>query len=237
MKKLLLFVIVAVGTAAFAAAETKTFDSKGLKELSVHNPAGKLTIVAKEGPSAKVSANKRKFDDGCKLTWERKGDSLDVHIKESGFSSQCEVDLEVTLPKTVNLELQLGYGKVSVQGTEGELEYKVGSGDISAKGSFPKIDGKLGNGKVDVAGLTGGGEVQSGNGTIELTFARAPLKGEIEVKTGNGNATLKFPKATKLKTEFNSGLGKYSSDLGEKDDADFKVSMKSGTGSLNIKSY
>jgi len=240
MKKLILVAACLVAQGAFAAPENKEFDSKGLNAVSVENTSGEVTITAFDGAKATVAATKNKFSDKCKMTVDRSGNKLVLKVEKTSSlfkSEECDVDFDVKVPKTVDLDLVVGSGNLSITGIEGALAFKVGSGNTSADGAFKTINGKSGSGKVDLKGLTGGGELKSGSGTIDLKFATSPLKGEFDIKSGSGNMTILFPKGSSVKTSYHAGSGKLINELGDNPSAPFSVSVKSGSGNLNIKSY
>lgn len=240
MEKLIIAAACLIAQASFAAPETKEFDSKDLNAVSVENTSGQVTISAFEGTKATVAATKNKFSDKCKMTIDRTGNKLVLKVEKTSSlfkSEECDVDFDVKVPKTVDLDLVLGSGNLSIAGIEGALVFKVGSGNMSADGAFKNINGKTGSGKVDIKGLTGGGELKTGSGTIDLKFATSPLKGEFDVKSGSGNTTILFPKGTSVKTSFKTGSGKLVNELGDNPSAPFSVSVKSGSGNLNIKTY
>lgn len=222
----------------FAVEEVKVFDSKGLSEVVVENTSGKVTVMSTEDGKATVGALKNRFSDKCKMTMDKSGRQLVVKVEKNKgeFSAEdCDVDLQVKVPKKMDLKVIAGSGKLTINDVEGELEFKNGSGSLVAIGKFSKIDGKTGSGKVIVKGLTGGGEIKSGSGEVDLTFATSALKGEIDIKTGSGSANLSFPQGTKIKTKYKAGMGSYSNQLGETPNAPFEVSMKTGSGNLNIR--
>jgi hypothetical protein len=223
-----------------AVPESKDFDSKGLGVVSVENTTGKVAISSLEGAKATVVATKNSFSDKCTMTVDRSGNKLIIKVEKKSsfsFSAKCDVDFQINVPKTVDLDLAVGSGNLTVKGIEGELAFKMGSGDISAEGSFKKIDGKSGSGKIAIKGLTGDGEFKTGSGSVDLTYAVSSLKGELDLKTGSGNATVLFPKGTKVKTSFKTGSGEMTNEMGESPEAPFHVSMKAGSGDLKIKSY
>lgn len=242
MKKYTLALISLVCCSALAAptSESKDFESKGLSGVFVENTSGKVIVSSVDGAKSTVAATKNKFSDKCKMTIDRSGNKLVIKVeKTSSFFSteECDVDFQINVAKTVDLDLAVGSGNLTVKGIQGDLVFKVGSGDIFADGAFKKIDGKSGSGKVAIKGLTGGGELKTGSGEIDLTYAVSSLKGELDLKTGSGDVTIMFPKGTKIKTSYKAGSGEMSNELGDNPKAAFKVSMKAGSGDLKIKSY
>ena len=221
------------------AAETKDFDAKDLKEITIENSSGKIGIANADSAKVTVSATKNKFNDKCTLTMEKTGSKLllKVEKKLSLSKADCDVDFEIKTPKGVDLTIGLGSGNLNIRGMEGALTFKLGSGDVSAEGTFKKVSGMDGSGDVEIKGLTEGSEVRTGSGNIKLTYANAPTKGDLELKTGSGNATVLFPKGAKVKTSFRAGSGQFTNELGDTPSASFAVSMNAGSGNLNVKTY
>ncbi len=232
-------VLFAVFSFSSFAAETTEFDSKDINDVEIEITSGNVTLTAVEGAKATVVATKNKFNEKCRMKIEKQGDTLVIDVERVNTLSldDCDVNFDVKVPKVVDVEVTIGTGFLSITGIKGDLDYTIGRGNVLADGTFEKIEGKTGSGDVAIKGLTGGGDVKMGSGKVDLTFATADLKGNIDLKTGAGDATLLFPKGTKVKTDFRAGTGDLTNELGDNPKADFRVSMKSGTGDLNVKTY
>jgi hypothetical protein len=235
------FLIFVCGGVVFASVERKDFDSKGLARLSVENGLGHVTVTVALDGKASVSATKKNFPEGCRLDFRKDGAVLVAHVKgpEGGLNkaSQCEVDLDIRVPKPSDIDLLVGVGGVSIQGTHGKLAFKIGQGDLAAEGSFSSLEGRSGNGKVNVVGLSSGGSLQIGNGDAALTFGSTLGKGSLDLKMGNGNALVKFVKGTKVHAELHAGSGSLQNRFGDTPSAPFAVTMKAGLGNLTIEPY
>ncbi len=236
--KIILFVASAFFTSLSFAADVKEFDGKDLTEILVDDPAGKVVISGIDGDKAKVVVTKVKFTDKCKVVTEKVGPKLTLKIEKTGifFGEDCMVNFDVAVPKSIDVEVVIGSGKLIAEGTQGSLKFKMGSGSVVANGTFKNVEGKSGSGSVKIKGLTGGGDIKTGSGAIDLTFATPP-KGEIELATGSGDTTLLFPKGSKVKTTFKSGSGKATNTLGDNPNGDFHVNLKVGSGNLKISPY
>ena len=224
---------------AFAASETKEFDSNGLNEVFIKNPSGNVTISEYEGTKAIVLTTKNKFSNKCNISLEKLKNKLNLIVEKNNgiFTSEdCNVDFVIKVPKTVDLSLELGSSNIKINGIEGALNFKLGSGNLSAEGFFEKMNGNSGSGNVKVIGLTGSGQIRTGSGNVFLTFTNSPTKGTLDIKTGSGNATVLFPEGSKVKTSFHAGFGQVSNELGDTPQASFVVTMKAGAGNLKIKS-
>jgi len=230
------FALAATALAA-PAAETKTFDTAGLKELKIENASGTVKVRAAEGAQAKVVTTKKKFDDGCTLEIGVKGDELQIIAKDAaGLLSKCEVDIDAEVPRHLDAEVSLGSGDVEIVGLSGELDYKVGSGDLVVKDvHLHEVEGKTGSGDVRIDGTFTEAEITVGSGDAAITMTKAPAVGSLDVKVGTGSATVSLPKDAKVKSSFKSGLGTLTNEFTDSPDAKFTISGKAGTGDLTIK--
>jgi DUF4097 and DUF4098 domain-containing protein YvlB len=234
-----LFVVLSILGCATSYAETREFDAKTINKVAVENSAGKTTITATETEKATVEINRTKFSDKCELEIGQKGSILNIAVKKKGMFNfdNCEVNFDIKVPKTADLNLTVGSGKVAVEKMQGELLFIIGSGNIVANGDFKKVEGMAGSGQIDIKGLNVGADLQTGSGSINLTYASATPKGQLAMSTGSGDAVVNFPKNTMIETAFEAGSGKLKSDLVSNPKADFKVSMKAGSGDLKIKTF
>ncbi len=235
----LVFVTGVEAKAAGSVVETKEFPTAGLSNLEATNRSGAIRITADRGAKAKVRVSKTVWAPTCVLTLERVDDRLVVRVEQSGFvdSDDCRADVDIRVPKSVNLTIAEGSGTVDIKGIEGKLDFKIGSGNLKADGQFAIVSGESGSGDVTVKGLVGGGKLDSGSGNFEVRFAKTALKGELEINVASGNAKLFFPKGTKVQSHLTVASGKVVNELGDSENADFKVAMKAASGNLTIKSY
>lgn len=234
--KTLIVTIILLGLSSLASAESKEFDLAGISEVEVDNGSGDISITAVHSGKATVTATKRQFGEHCKLTIEKKGRTLFVGVEKAGvFKDDCEVDFDITAPKTAMLDLDSGSGDIKVKGTSGDLNFNIGSGDLDVDADVKKLEGKTGSGDVSIKGLTAGGTLKTGSGEINLVYDVAPALGELDIKTGSGGAEIIFPKNATIRTSFMAGSGELINELGDTPNSKFKISMKAGSGSLHIK--
>jgi DUF4097 and DUF4098 domain-containing protein YvlB len=216
-----LLLLLILPSLAFADVEEKSFKLSSVERLDLTNMSGEITVHAAKGGNAVVRANKKKFETGCELTIDVHGGTLVAKVETASGSffkrsPQCDVDLDLEVPKHVALDFRVGNGKVLVD-TE-----------------VAQVDGASGNGDVTLSGMTAGGKLKTGNGDIHLTYVSAPSSGSLDIKTGRGDAEVLLPTGAKIKTDFMAGNGKLFNELGDSEGG-FEISMKAGSGSLKIK--
>ena len=223
---------------AESQVETKEFEITGIEKMSIQNGAGQVNVKSIETGKSKalVKADKRKFESGCSMTVEQRKTVLWIEVKHRTFSSsQCEVNFEITVPKSIALSVKNGSGNLSVTGLKGNLEFALGSGNVLVDAEVMQLDGKTGSGDIEIKGLTGGGDLRSGSGNMKLTYLKAPEKCTLDIKTGSGDAEISLPKGTHLKASFAAGSGRLTNEIGDTPDSSFEISMKAGSGNLHLK--
>ncbi|MBX3016343.1 MAG: DUF4097 family beta strand repeat protein [Bdellovibrionaceae bacterium] len=241
MKVMILLVAFFLSGGAFAAAETKEFDGNGLQNLKIKNSSGDVRITLSTDQKAIVIADKVKFDKDCKLEMKRFGDDLLISVEGDSWigswfgGKDCKVNFEIKVPSKIAASIKNGSGDVELIGTQGAVDISVGSGNVAINADSKDVNVKTGSGSVQAKGLSGNAFVKTGSGDITLAYAVAPTKAEVDVKTGSGDATLTVPAATKLLSDFKAGSGRLVNEVGDTANADFKVSMRAGSGDLTIK--
>lgn len=229
-------IVISLVFTGLAFAETREFNLSEISEIEVNNTSGNVNITAVDQGKATVSAEKKKFGEHCEMTIAKKGTTLLVQVKKAKlFGRDCEVDFNITAPRTVNLDLDSGNGDMNIKGTVGNLDFNVGNGSVEVEAEVKKLDGKSGNGAIFIKGLTTGGSLRTGSGKIALIYDVAPASGDLDIKTGSGDAEIVLPKTAKIRTAFSAGRGNLTNELGDTSDSKFQISMKAGSGSLHIK--
>lgn len=224
---------VAGGTADKIERE---YDGIGVEKLLVENTSGRINITAGDRPRIVITATKTDFPEKCTFTTE-KTEFLEVIARvESPAGQGCRIDLDISVPKQIALNLSAGSGRIEVNGTEGHLVFNIGSGAVIANGQFTKVEGKSGSGNVTINGIAGGGNVSVGSGNVNLKF-NEDLAGHFGVKTGSGDALLSFPHGSIIKAELGAGSGHIDNEMQTSDSADFGISVKTGSGDLKVKAY
>src|ERR1700733_8956273 len=96
MKFLTFFTMLLFMSPAFAASETKEFDTRGLQKLVVRTTAGNVKISEAKSSKAVVKIDKVKFSDHCTMTVERIDEQLVITVEKANFFSfsDCEVNFE-----------------------------------------------------------------------------------------------------------------------------------------------
>jgi hypothetical protein len=239
MTSLLWLLAPALSFAALIQGDPKTvfqdYTQVALARIEITNPSGNITVTPMTVDKAAITVVKKKFSENCKLTIERATVEVVTVKIESSYSEECEADISIQAPKTVALEITSGAGDVNISGMEGALKFALGAGNLTSNSSFKNIEGKSGAANIALANLTQSGSLEVGTGNVDLKFLENP-HGSFSVNEGVGKTSLHFPKDSKINASLESALGTVHSDFISNPNG-YNVTLKSGVGDLNIKSY
>jgi hypothetical protein len=234
MKFLFFLLVPALCFAELKKKEVSEFTATGIKDFVVKNGRGDIKVIENKDAKIVIEGTKLSANPACKIEIEKDDEELEVSVENDDSKKDCEINFLVSIPKGVNLEVKNGSGNVEIKNFKGELDLAVGSGNSQIEGEILKIDAKAGSGNIVAKGLAGEAEFKLGSGNLNVEYAKVVDDTELDIKTGSGNALVKLHKEQKLTTSFWAASGKLINKLGETDNAKFSVSMKSGSGNLEI---
>jgi hypothetical protein len=197
---------------------------EGLKQIEVD-----ARLVAKGIEDDDLEEFKNKYVE-LKLEQDGKKARLISEIK-SGFSvsslfkhKEARIDLDVRMPKNLDLEIDDGSGSMEVSNIDGNLEVDDGSGSIeiaNIKG-WVKIDD--GSGSTTLENIGGKVKINDGSGTIKIT----DVGGDVDVDDSSGTISIYNIKGSVVVDDGSGGI--------VIDGVDKDVNIKSaGSGSLTIR--
>ena len=96
------------------------------------------------------------------------------------------IDLDITVPQSMALNLSGTYADITVDGVQGAISAETVNGEVDVRGGKGNITLRSIQGSVTLADASGRIEVNSVNENVELTN----VTGEIKVETTNGSVTL-----------------------------------------------
>lgn len=234
--------IVLFAPTIYADSVVKTFQTSQVKRLNLKNGSGDTIVVGRNLSEVKVNVERTKWNDKCKLQIGESSGSLnvEVHQESSNFSlfssNECRANISITMPAVSDISIKSGSGDVSLADLTGSFDVKVGSGNLKVeKSNATKLYAHSGSGDIKVSGELSDVDVKVGSGDINLTYQKSPTAGSAVIKSGIGDATLHLPKESRIKVDFKAGSGRLSNELDNLQSAKYSISMKAGSGNLNVK--
>ncbi|TKR34213.1 DUF4097 domain-containing protein [Luteimonas gilva] len=201
MLSLLALPLLAIPVFAQAAEQCKYGADRNL----ALNLSGVRTVVVRTGPydfnvksgsaaraSGRACASSQEGLDRLQLVQKREGDRLIIETGDrkawSGgwFNGYSSFDVDVTLPKNVALEMDVGSGDGDVSGIA-NVDAHVGSGDLSVSGA-DRLTADVGSGDLKVSDI---GQLQiEAVGSGEFEGDR--IRGDVRIGTiGSGDVDLR----------------------------------------------
>ncbi|MBW3671402.1 MAG: hypothetical protein KY432_06985 [Acidobacteria bacterium] len=152
------------------AADAKTwrtenfdFDSTGVSMVEIEHPVGELEIAA--GPSERIEVQMRVE---CSSRRNRCGERIeDIELVSGGSGStltlrvegfpkttnSLTVDLQVTMPARMSLDIDRGVGETTVRNIAGDISVEAGVGEVritAPVSSIGEVRAECGVGEVDL---------------------------------------------------------------------------------------
>ncbi len=247
MKKLavfcLLFILALAAAFAAEVRETLTLDASGCSALSIECGAGYLKVQGKEGlPRIEVAAVLRVKGIGMGELPEFRKEHVILKLEKIGSKAvlvaridekffldklfggrEACIDLDVSLPRSMNLTVEDGSGNVTINSLGGSLDLKDGSGDATVDEIAGLVKIVDGSGNLFLTALRGGLELVDGSGDARL----AGIKGALEIEDGSGSLDLSDIEGS---IEIEDGSGDI-----ELKDAGGDVSIDDGSGQIDLR--
>ncbi|WP_394175476.1 DUF4097 family beta strand repeat-containing protein [Thalassotalea litorea] len=169
--------------------EQLAMSSQGIRHLDISAGAGTLNVVGLEGATEiQVSAQIHTTEEkNYTLTLEQDGDTAVLvaeHGNTSGFWSgdSPHINVQVTVPKTMQLTVDDGSGEMSITDIHGDLDIEDGSGSMDIARIQGKVDVDDGSGSLTITDVSGDLSVDDGSGSLTLSN----VGGDVNVDDGSG---------------------------------------------------
>jgi DUF4097 and DUF4098 domain-containing protein YvlB len=201
---IVLFALTVVFGFSYEAEKKMSLDASGIKELNIDSGAGFLKVKGVEGAKAiEVKALivikgiddddvKSFIEDKIILKLKKKGNDavLESRVKTniSSFFKRREVriDVEVTMPKHLELIVDDGSGLITVSDVSGNVEIEDGSGSIDVEQIGGNLEIEDGSGTITVENVSGNVDIEDGSG--EITVKK--VKGNVKVDDSSGSLNI-----------------------------------------------
>jgi hypothetical protein len=176
----------------FQAARNLTLDLDGVRTVVIQTGSHDFHLKAgSPGVEGRACASSQKLLDALRLVQRRDGDRLVISPEDNqdrsfGFGSHyAHLDVDVSLPATLPVEVAVGSGDADVTGLA-DVSAHVGSGDLDVRDAG-RLDAEVGSGDMKANGIgrlelgaVGSGDVEAGN-----------IRGDVRIGTiGSGDVDL-----------------------------------------------
>ncbi len=189
---LLLPVVVVADVCSYERAVEFTVPAESIDQLEIEAHAGSLQVQAAESAThitvtARVCSSRKSELAGMDVLQSRSGNVLQLETLIPEFhgslwtSRYAYIDLAVTVPAGLSVEIDDGSGPLDVSGT-GDLRVKDGSGHIKVHAIAGNVVIRDGSGELSVEDVEGNVDVRDGSGMVDISY----VMGNVEVEDGSG---------------------------------------------------
>jgi DUF4097 and DUF4098 domain-containing protein YvlB len=128
-----------------------------------------------------------------------------VEIEPNPRGGSENVALEITLPRSFDVNIEGVNFAVTVDGVQGDVTVETMQGAVNVRGVTGDIDIEAVNGEVAVDNSRGNIVVEATNQNVRLTS----IRGNIEVETTNGSITMLRAESTVVEVSTINGIVQY----------------------------
>jgi DUF4097 and DUF4098 domain-containing protein YvlB len=196
------FVTLAIALLSVAAQQTdSTVPVERGQRLEVNAYGGEISVSTWARNAVRVEA-----DPSARTRIEITRTATVVEVRTEGRRGTPElIDLKVTVPDWMPLDLSGVYTDISVQGVRAPINAETVQGDISVNGGNELVTLQSVEGNVSLQGAKGRIEVHSVNQDVEVSGS----SGEIIAETVNGSVNLQRVDATSVSATTVNGDVEY----------------------------
>ena len=139
--------------------------------------------------------------------------------------ADAAADLVVRLPAGTTLDLKVGAGSVSAEGTRSDLSLDVIAAEVTLDGTRGNVLVETASGGIEARDTEGNLDIETGSGSVELTRVRA---NDLRVDTGSGAVRCQNVTADEINIDTGSG----SVEIGTATARSVRVDV--GSGSVDV---
>lgn len=209
MRRILQFAAAALlaGTpvAADETLRTFTFDREAgaLTTVAIEAGVAEVEVIASDVTTIKVEVDiesgksatrMRKIVDRLELRAEERGGRLHLEVVNAPHHDRDYSEVwTVQIPRTLELELEVGVGDVRVLDVAARVSVETGVGDIRIEGehnAFGRVRASCGVGDVEIRTPEGRADADGFIG--KSSSLRGPGKADLDVEVGVGDITIRL---------------------------------------------
>lgn len=210
-----------------------TFDAAAFDRVELDLHAADVRLGGAATDEVGLTLRELRVSDDCHIQIEAKGRTLVVETRNEARRGYCEVDVDLSLPASLVVDLAVGAGDVDLRTLLSEISISTGAGDVEGSVSGGHVSVETGAGDIRLSGLNAAVQASSGTGDVRLTFDRAPT-GRIDASTGVGDVELRLPADTPVDAATSTGLGSVQQRLENQPGADTEVRASTGIGDIRL---
>lgn len=188
MVTLLAVLCSTLATPAARSPLAQTFPAGKLKRVRVESTGGSIKVRGIQTEHVAVTGQRTLGDAGCRIQTQRTADSLTIRVGDA-TQAPCQMDLDLPLPRQLDVAIQSESGTLFASGTQGSLDVTLGKGSAVLGGKIRQLTAHLGEGSLSAQGLTGDANVSLTAGNAQLWYVTGAAA-TVSVEVARGNVTV-----------------------------------------------
>lgn len=237
MSHLILILEILLSSQLWATSETFKYSSTNYQKISIHNAFGDVHIAPALKNEIVIVANKRKWGSRCLLSIDPDSQVFDIEVSDKAWlvDNECRVDLVVSIPTNLSVDLVAGNGDVDIVGTRGDIDIKVRSGKINVKSDLKKLSAASETGSIHFEGKALNSNLKVGVGDIFLDM-KEKVQGRIHATSGTGDVFISLDEKSKVHAKTSTGNGFIKNAFpNSKFRAELDIEVSAGNGDVQIR--
>lgn len=211
-------------------SQTNQVDVQPGMVLRVDTPGVGVTLTAGGDSRVEVSATGNYSDKAPQVSATKTGDTATV---TAGCSGSCDLQLHITVPATMQVQVKSGNSEIVADGLGGKLDLRTGNGAITTRRTTGPLSLHSGNGQVKLTdSRSPQADVSTTAGAVDATFAAAPTS--VNISTKSGAVDLSVPKGAGYSIDAHSTGSTPEVDLPNDRNAAHSLTVATANGGLHI---
>ena len=198
-------VSLAALTGRATVTTTTSYDVQGT-HFALFAGGGGVTVT--QSPDAQVHVTARVRYGFGSPNMAESVDSAGLHIDShcAWYADACSIDLDVSVPAAVALDVETGGGDLRVTGLTAETRLVSGGGDVTATDMSGRLTLMSGGGDVRGVRLSSAQvSAESSGGNVDVRFAAPPTS--VDAHSSGGDVTVHVPLGQSYRIEASTGGG------------------------------
>lgn len=192
--------------------ESKTIevDTDDPLTLTIYNAAGDVTITGGDVDAMQIDVAKTAFDStqaradeevkSVNYTIEQDGNNITIKYdipKSMNFNNKINtVDFVITVPNETTIDVDTGFGEVSVANTKGNAKIRNDFGDVTLENIEGGLTVQTNSGEVNATSITAGSEAIALHSDFGAVILKKAGGRDITLDSRSGKITLSEVRAT-----------------------------------------
>lgn len=209
-----------------------SFPATKLQGIKVQSAGGGIKVRGVRTEAVAIDQKQTLGGSSCKLSSQIADGILVVTVSEAN-SAPCQIDLDIGLPRRLDVELRDDAGNIFVSGVEAGLIVNLNQGNAVLGGKMKRLKAELARGSLSAQGLLGDADITLASGNAQLWFSGAP-KATVSVEVERGNVTIGSNVAA-FASQINLESGQLQSTLPQAADAPLHLKGHIAHGNLTVR--